>query len=145
MTFNYRLQSLRITDHVGWSKCQSITSCRWTRNRNDAGSLQTVDIHFCKPISINSFRLFFFSTWRMTTACHKKCVVPKYKDSELTKGRFSFWKISFIQWTKKTRSRWINLYRSMCGQIHGSKIFYFSLAKSLFRSLFRYMIELVNN
>ncbi|CAF3639476.1 unnamed protein product, partial [Rotaria sp. Silwood2] len=25
---------------------------------------------------------------RMTTACHKKCVIPRYKDSELTKGRF---------------------------------------------------------
>ena len=23
---------------------------------------------------------------RMTTACHQKCVKPKYKDSELTKG-----------------------------------------------------------
>lgn len=23
---------------------------------------------------------------RMTTACHKKCVKPKYKDSELSKG-----------------------------------------------------------
>ncbi|CAF1254478.1 unnamed protein product [Rotaria sp. Silwood1] len=23
---------------------------------------------------------------RMTTACHKKCVIPRYKDSELTKG-----------------------------------------------------------
>jgi import inner membrane translocase subunit TIM10 len=23
---------------------------------------------------------------RMTTACHKKCVVPRYKDSELSKG-----------------------------------------------------------
>ncbi|XP_074641020.1 mitochondrial import inner membrane translocase subunit Tim10-B-like [Tubulanus polymorphus] len=23
---------------------------------------------------------------RMTTSCHKKCVPPKYKDSELTKG-----------------------------------------------------------
>ncbi|CAF3069045.1 unnamed protein product [Rotaria socialis] len=23
---------------------------------------------------------------RMTTTCHKKCVTPRYKDSELTKG-----------------------------------------------------------
>ncbi|UJR13352.1 hypothetical protein I4U23_000370 [Adineta vaga] len=23
---------------------------------------------------------------RMTTACHKKCVIPRYKDSELSKG-----------------------------------------------------------
>ena len=26
---------------------------------------------------------------RMTTACNKKCVLPRYKDSELTKGIYS--------------------------------------------------------
>lgn len=32
----------------------------------------------------------------MTNACHKKCVVPKYKDSELTKGIFFIYSSEFI-------------------------------------------------
>ncbi len=76
----------------------------------------------------------------MTTACHKKCVVPRYKDSELSKGigTFRFYAIEDLN-----ISRWIGLYWSMCGEIYGGKkrIFdYFSM-----NFLFRFMIELENN
>lgn len=61
----------------------------------------------------------------MTTACHKKCVIPRYKDSELTKGE------------------------SVCIDRCVAKymdVNYFVLFKSqfLFIYLFRFMIVLVN-
>ena len=139
----FSLQTDWHSKHVfRWSECQSHASGWRTGNWDDARSLQKVlFLTSTTPTNLSSLSSLIH---RMTGACHKKCVIPRYKDSELTKGTSSEGSIASISHRSSSSSRWIGVYRSLCGQVHGSEKILRTFGK-IFPSLSRFMIGLGNN